>query len=81
MTLIPLTIFYVCSTTIVITRIINNGAFYNYFYSDLTENSNEYHIVMKTGIIASYFNIIMGFFQVASIFELFFVCGSILKAA
>ena len=80
-TLIPLTIFYVCSTTIVITRIINNAAFFNYFYSDLTEDSTDYHIVMKTGIIASYFNIIMGFFQVASIFELFFVCGSILKAA
>lgn len=38
-TLIPLTIFYVCSTTIVITRIINNAAFFNYFYSDLTEDS------------------------------------------
>jgi len=35
----------------------------------------------KASISASYFNIIMGLFQVASIIELFFVLGAIQQAA
>ena len=80
-TLIPLTIFYACSTIIVLSRITNNSAFFRYYVSNLTTESQAYIIGIKTAIVSSYFNLIMGFFQVASIFELFFVCSSIQKAA
>ena len=38
-------------------------------------------IGVKAAIVATYFNIILGTFQVASIIELFFVLGQIHKAA
>ena len=81
-TVIPLCLFYVCSTIIVMTRIINNSVFFHYYRADLDDHTSRSYVVgVKTGLVSSYFNIIMGFFQVASIFELFFVCSSIQKAA
>ena len=76
-TLIPLTMFYLCSTIIVITRIMNNACWMRLYDGNLTKNSEVYVIALKTSIVSNYFNMIMGFFQVASILELFFVCGSI----
>ena len=82
LTVVPLTIFYVCSTIIVLTRIINDSFYFHYYRAELDDHrSRAYEIGVKTGLVSSYFNLIMGFFQVASIFELFFVCGSIQKAA
>ena len=98
--IIPLTMFYLCSVVIVITRIINNAAFFDYYaHEDQINNygklcyyapdssrkslfeSSEYDLGVKTGIIANAFNIILGLFQVASIFELFFVLGQVKVAA
>lgn len=82
LTVVPLTIFYLCSTIIVLTRIINNSVYFHYYRAEFENHrSRSYEIGVKTGLVSSYFNLIMGFFQVASIFELFFVCGSIQKAA
>ena len=61
-TLIPLTIFYVCSSIIVISRILNNASFMKFYIQGAFENSNEYEVGLKTGMVSNYFNMIMGFF-------------------
>ena len=75
--LIPLTIFYLSATVIIVTRIIDNAGYIKFYADDMDSNSNAYRIGMKAAIVSNYSNIVMGIFQVASIIELFFVLGSI----
>ena len=98
--IIPLTMFYLCSFVIVISRIINNSAFFDFYANENQTNgtgklcyykkgedhstllhSDAYDMGVRTSIIANAFNIILGLFQVASIFELFFVLGQVKIAA
>ena len=60
-----------------IARIVSSAMFIKYYASGRIDSSLEFEVGLKTSIVANYFNMIMGFFQVASILELFFVCGSI----
>ena len=60
--LIPLAIFYLSATVIVVTRIVDNSAYVKYYHQGMPADSKAYSIGMKTAIVSNYFNIIMGIF-------------------
>ena len=79
--LIPLTIFYLSSFIIVVARIIDNIYFLKFYNNGQDITGKYYALGAKASMIAIFFNIVMGLFQVASIIELFFVLGQIKKQA
>ena len=82
--LIPLTMFYMCAFVITITRMASISGQFCYYYNYSESDSYRdacYDLFWISGIVSNYFNIIMGFFQIGSIFELFFVLGQIKQAA
>ena len=81
-TLIPLTVFYVSATVICSARIVDCIAYLMYYHNDQMLNGAAYkNVGIRASVVATYFNIIMGIFQVASIIELFCVLGQIQEAA
>ena len=66
---------------IVLLHIINNSAYIKYYHDGYDMTSKAHMIGHKTRIVSTYATLIMGFFQAASIFELFLVLGQINKAA
>jgi len=79
--LIPLTVFYVSASVILAARIADCVCFALYYKQGLNSESEAYHMGLRAAIVANYFNIIMGLFQIASIIELFLVLGQIRQAA
>ena len=81
--LLPLTIFYISAAFICIARAVDCISFLLFYHRtrSMHETGKYYEIGVKADIVATYFNFIMGIFQVASIIELFFVLGQIKEAA
>ena len=73
--LFPLLIFYLSAFVILVARVIDNLAFYKFYKDGQNMNGDDYMVGCKASMVATFANIIMGLFQVASILELFFVLG------